>query len=275
MTTSGFFTIDEVVDATGFDRRTIAYYVQQGLLPKVGRRGRLSRYPQDVVNRLLFIRRLREAEESGERPVPMTLAEIRNAFDRIPADELAMVARGDVPVSAINRLLDPPEEALAETGASGPPPDEWRAALRSPPDLASRANRMNLMLDETDEPDLFIPRMKRDTGLGASRYRVAEDAAFDSDEEPEGAASMGPPAGYGESLADSGPDDDLDAMLTRLCRLTAHRPPRAGAAATWAKIAITPGLELAAHDADLATRTLLERIAALLRRRLAESRNRR
>lgn len=31
------FTLDEIEKKTGFDKRTIAYYVQQGLLPKVGR----------------------------------------------------------------------------------------------------------------------------------------------------------------------------------------------------------------------------------------------
>ena len=40
------YTLDEVEQQTGFDKRTIAYYVQQGLLPKVGRRGPKTRYPQ-------------------------------------------------------------------------------------------------------------------------------------------------------------------------------------------------------------------------------------
>ncbi len=61
------YSIAELEKLSGFDRRTIVYYIQEGLLPKVGRRGRLTRYPQKVVDRLLFIKLLREAEESGER----------------------------------------------------------------------------------------------------------------------------------------------------------------------------------------------------------------
>ena len=38
------YTAAELQRETGFDRRTIAYYVHEGLLPKVGRRG--SRTPR-------------------------------------------------------------------------------------------------------------------------------------------------------------------------------------------------------------------------------------
>ena len=86
-------TIDELTELTGFDRRTIAYYVQEGLLPKVGRRGRLTRYPQFIVDRLLFIKRLREAEETGERAMPMTLAEIRNVFETTAPELIADITR--------------------------------------------------------------------------------------------------------------------------------------------------------------------------------------
>ena len=41
------YTARELEEETGFDRRTIAYYVQEGLLPRVGRRGPRTRYPED------------------------------------------------------------------------------------------------------------------------------------------------------------------------------------------------------------------------------------
>jgi hypothetical protein len=59
------YSIDELVDLTGFSQRNIAYYIQQGLLPKVGRRGRKTRYPQLFVERLRFIKRVRELQDSG------------------------------------------------------------------------------------------------------------------------------------------------------------------------------------------------------------------
>lgn len=271
-----FFTIDEVIEATGFDRRTIAYYVQQGLLPKVGRRGRLTRYPQKMVDRLLFIKLLRDAEESGERPVPMTLAEIGDALDRIPAKKLHVVAAGHQPLSAVERYLNPPGEAPAEPAASGPLPERWEAHLDAPPDLVPRARRRELMLDETGEPDLFIARTRPDARLREPRFKMAGDFSLDEDKEPEVHASMAPPSYRVEEPADAGtPDDDLETLLTHLCRLTAHRPPDRGAAESWTKVAITPGLELAARDPDHHARTLLDRIAEKLRRTLSDSFSRR
>ena len=267
-----FFTIDEVIEATGFDRRTIAYYVQQGLLPKVGRRGRLTRYPQKVVDRLLFIKLLREAEESGERPVPMTLAEIGDALDRIPAKMLHVVAAGHQPLSAVERYLNPPNAAAAEPPATGPRPAGWEAPLESPPGLVPRAHRRELMLDKTSEPDLFIPRMTSETRLRESRFMGSEDASLDEDNEHEVHACMGPPSPYDEQPVDAAPlDDDLETMLTELCRLTAHRPPRPGATESWSRVAVTSGFELAARGPDRQTRNLLVRIAKLLRRRLDDS----
>ena len=59
------YTAAELQRETGFDRRTIAYYVHEGLLPKVGRRGSRTRYPKLVRDRLAlhssrFGRRSRE-----------------------------------------------------------------------------------------------------------------------------------------------------------------------------------------------------------------------
>ena len=59
------YSIDELVDLTGFSQRNIAYYIQQGLLPKVGRRGRKTRYPQLFVDRLRFIQRVRDLQDAG------------------------------------------------------------------------------------------------------------------------------------------------------------------------------------------------------------------
>lgn len=272
MNNGGYFTIDEVISATGFDRRTVAYYVQEGLLPKVGRRGRLTRYPQHVVDRLLFIKLLRKAEESGERPVPMTLAEIRIALERIPVRELHAIGQGTLPVSAIDRFTDRPGDTMDET-APPPPADHWVAACEDPPDLASRERRMNLMLEETGVSDLFIPRVKSESRLRESRFMAAEEsAAYGNDDEPEVHACMAPPSYREDHRVDPDlSDQDLDTLLTHLCRLTAHQSHRRGSSENWNRIAITPGLELAARDVDRQGRSLLDRIAKLLRRKLADS----
>ena len=70
------YTAAELQRETGFDRRTIAYYVHEGLLPKVGRRGSRTRYPKLIRDRLLFIRAVREAEQRGT-VAPVSLRDLR------------------------------------------------------------------------------------------------------------------------------------------------------------------------------------------------------
>ncbi len=93
------FTAEELERETGFDRRTIAYYVQEGLIPRVGRRGPRTRYPRLVMDRLLFIRRVREAEEAGEIG-PVSLSQLRDLFDDVPSGLIERVAEGSHPVRA-------------------------------------------------------------------------------------------------------------------------------------------------------------------------------
>lgn len=92
------YTATELEEETGFDRRTIAYYVQEGLLPRVGRRGPRTRYPGLVRDRLLFVRRVREAEEAGEVSA-VSLSDIRTVFERVPPALIAKVADGLIAVT--------------------------------------------------------------------------------------------------------------------------------------------------------------------------------
>ena len=92
------YTARELEEETGFDRRTIAYYVQEGLLPRVGRRGPRTRYPGLVRDRLLFIRRVREAEEAGEVSA-VSLSDMRVVFERVSPGLIARVADGEIAVT--------------------------------------------------------------------------------------------------------------------------------------------------------------------------------
>ena len=94
----GSYTTNELERDTGFGRRTIAYYVQEGLLPRVGRRGPRTRYPELVRERLLFMRRVREAEAESEiRPVSLSI--LRELFEALPAGLVASVAAGEAPIT--------------------------------------------------------------------------------------------------------------------------------------------------------------------------------
>ena len=107
------YTAKELERETGVDRRTIAYYVQEGLLPKVGRRGRRTRYPKLFRDRLLFIRRVREAEEEGEVS-PVSLKDIRKVFERVPPALIAGVADGRIAVTP--ELVSEPSTAFRTPG---------------------------------------------------------------------------------------------------------------------------------------------------------------
>ena len=264
MKKTGPFTIDELVEATGFDKRTIAYYVQEGLLPRVGRRGRLTRYSQSFANRLLVIKHLRQAEETGERPIPMTLAEIREALDRIPATELDAMAAGALPISQIDGDTEPPGDDL--NGIRPPPPEgRWARAYKAPPDMATRETRMNLMLKETGEPDLFVPSQPTLSRSSDEAFSVAEDPmahrtrerAFPTEEIH---ACSGPPPDRNDEIA------ELAELLRDLARTTATAGRSRGLSQTRTNATITPGLDLSAVELDENSRPLLERAARLLRK---------
>jgi len=82
------YTIDEIEEQTGFDRRTIAYYVQQGLLPRVGRRGPRTRYSQLFFDRLQFIKMFRNLQDQGAVGT-MTLSDFRDLFQSVPEETIA------------------------------------------------------------------------------------------------------------------------------------------------------------------------------------------
>ncbi|UCF68887.1 MAG: MerR family transcriptional regulator [Acidobacteriota bacterium] len=92
--------MEELVEKTGFDRRTIAFYVQEGLLPRIGRRGPRTRYPKLFADRLALIKRLRELQDAGKAG-SVTLREIGEIFESVPAAVIAQIAAGTRPLASI------------------------------------------------------------------------------------------------------------------------------------------------------------------------------
>lgn len=92
------YTAAELQRETGVDRRTVAYYIHEGLLPKVGRRGTRTRYPKLVRDRLLFIRAVREAEQRGT-VAPVSLRDLREIFEQAPLELISGVADGRTSVT--------------------------------------------------------------------------------------------------------------------------------------------------------------------------------
>ena len=120
------YSLSELVETTGFDRRTIVYYIQSGLLPKVGRRGPHTRYPSECLTRLLFIKRVRSLQAEG-RLLTATLAEIRRALSTLDTDGIRDLLERGLPIDEVTALF---------ADGSGPEPRRPAQPQLTPPELA-------------------------------------------------------------------------------------------------------------------------------------------
>ena len=237
------YTARELEEETGFRRRTIAYYVQMGLLPRVGRRGPKTRYPKLVRDRLLFIRRVREAEVTGNVPAT-ALREIGAVFEQSSAELITAVA--DRRIAVTSDLLSAPP------AVQGSPARTVDAAggRESPVAFAAQRARWAALRDR------LVVR-EEETGV------VRE------------AAAAFPDADMGDVLHASSPprreveDLELAELLAALEEL-AGREVAPGNLETWSRIEIVPGVVLSVRDVANEDAALLEAIGHRLRELLSD-----
>ena len=79
------FSIEELADETGFDKRVIRSFIEQGLLCGPDTKGRYARYSDAHVYRLKAIKALRENRR-------LNMAEIRNAFLSMSEEDIKALA---------------------------------------------------------------------------------------------------------------------------------------------------------------------------------------
>jgi DNA-binding transcriptional MerR regulator len=121
--TEDTFGIEELAHAGGVSRRTVRYYIQEGLLPAPHGLGRGSHYGPEHVTRLREVRRLQERGLSlgevrrvvlGEGPVPGPAPSERtvvcsawNRIELLPGVELHLFTDRRLPSgSALEELSD-------------------------------------------------------------------------------------------------------------------------------------------------------------------------
>jgi DNA-binding transcriptional MerR regulator len=85
------YSLDELCELTGVTRRTVRYYIQQGLLPSASRTGPHVEYSERYLLRLRLIVRLKEQE--------MSLARIREQLRGLQDDEIRELLNAPVPTS--------------------------------------------------------------------------------------------------------------------------------------------------------------------------------
>ena len=292
------YTARELERDTGFDRRTIAYYVQEGLLPKVGRRGPRTRYPKLVRDRLLFIRRVREAEEEGEVPA-VTLSDMRKVFERVPPALIAGVADGRIAVSP--ELVAEPSTAFRTPGmrrralkerwggGEGPigrmrAPGRRMSRPRAPADMADVEEPVGdevyrtagLRESEADEEREYgvVPQREADLppglsqlpphaagepGEGVSEGVLRESSPLVREELPEGMAA--------ERVAAYGVESVLADSLLHLREVARRRnedSPRSSN--TWTRIEISPDIVLSVRGITEEDEEVVERVRRAMAR---------
>jgi DNA-binding transcriptional MerR regulator len=267
------YSLSDLVEATGFDRRTIVYYIQSGLLPKVGRRGPHTRYPEVCLTRLLFIKGVKALQADG-RLLTATLAEIgralaardnagiRDLLDRnLPIDELealfaeapaappAVAAPAPVPASPLppGSSVPPAIDGAGSEGVRGP------SGARRSYGLADAGIRKRLGVERPEAPGP-VREQQDDThpGLPALTPANVPDSA------PEATGEAAPV------------DGDLGHLLRELevrPILNARRSPP-GAPEQWTEIPITGRVYLSVRGLSMEDAPIAEAVVRVLKRAL-------
>ena len=251
------YTAEELERETGFDRRTIAYYIQEGLIPRVGRRGPRTRYPKLVRDRLLFIRRVREAEESGAVS-PVSLTVMGELFAHLSPEAIARVADGEIPVAEClgSRTSTVRRASPARPGAIEMPRVSRRAIVakrrgrapsapqtESPPELPESDDIFDLEPDADYSPD----------------FSAIQDLMAASEAEPIVDARRTSPDDHDEG-------SELSQALSELQEAASQRQTTTPTSVdTWSRIEISPDIALSVRGISHEDAGLLEKVRRKLK----------
>lgn len=274
------YSLAELEERTGFSRRIIAFYVQQGLLPKVGRRGPRTRYPETFLYRLQLIAGIRDLQDRGQLP-SATLAEIRQLLDQLGPEGLRRLIHDGVPAPAVASLLAGTASAPAAPTTGLSPATVEPAAPASPAPAAQAAQPVPAGPTVSPAPDL--PPQRRSYGLADAGIRARQGAggaapAASSPNPATAAASPTPPGSTPPPprTTPSPVPGDMAAPLGDLLRqielmATMSRQQSApGAAEQWTQIPVTGRIYLSIRGLAPDSAPLAEAAGQLLRRALRE-----
>lgn len=284
MASARSYSLSELVERTGFDRRTIVYYIQSGLLPKVGRRGPNTRYPEECHTRLQFIRGVKTHQAEG-RLLTATLAEIGQALKALEGEGLGQILERGLPPAEVEALF-----AARPEPSPDPMPDP--APGLSPTPAASAGTAAEVPAPPATDGPGEISARQTSQPAGDRRFYGLADAGIrqrfgtERQESRPAAAEGGSPGsqpstfGTGEGAAapvitDGGvapPVElhDLGQLLRELelrPTLNARRAPP-GSPEQWTEIPITSRVYLSVRGLSAEDAPLAESCARLLKRAL-------
>lgn len=250
------YTATELQRETRFDRRTIAYYIHEGLLPKVGRRGSRTRYPKLIRDRLLFIRAVREAEQRGT-VAPVSLRDLREIFEQAPPDLISSVADGRTSVTPeVVTGISPSFRSLARRRAAIE--DRWggargdRTRAGSPRKLAESDLRKPGQVDGQSPETRYRPESgPADEAKRRTTDENRSDASYRREQPGDSAISR---------------NSELGELLAALQELAERRPNPSPAMDRWLQVEVSPDITLSVRGATDEAAPLLERAVLCLRR---------
>jgi DNA-binding transcriptional MerR regulator len=284
MSTPRSYALSELVDQSGFDRRTIVYYIQSGLLPKVGRRGPHTRYPDECLSRLLFIKGVRELQASGQL-LSASLAEIGRALSALDAQGIRELLDRGLPSAEIERLFARPAVAEAPPASPAPVTTSGLAPSASPPEPApTPPNPAPNPQPGGDRRSYGLADASIRQRFGTERTPVPPAAALHEDTHPrlpvlqipaspaQATTTATLPPSTASKPADAIPDDhaDLGHLLRELELRPTLNPKRSppGAPEQWTEIPITSRVYLSVRGLPEEDAAIAEAMARLLKRAL-------
>lgn len=242
------YTLGEIVERTGFDKRTTSYYVQKGLLPKVGRRGPKTRYPQAFLNRLLFIKLMREKQDRGEIG-HLTLTDLRDLLDRVRPETIADMVNGRESLHKIAAMeMNQPavREPVSLPGFHDEKSDVIEVTIDDPDELSRSANPNAVAQFEFPEPEQDSPVEKPVVRAAAEAEETAVSNGFSHVE----------------------PEDRLGWSLARLQKAVDKPRRNRGTTESWHRARITPELTISARNLTDDDVHLLDAAARMLKQML-------
>lgn len=277
------YTIDEIEEHTGFDRRTIAYYVQQGLLPKVGRRGPRTRYSQLFFDRLQFIKMTRDLQDQGAMGT-MTLSDFRDLFQSVPEETIAEVVGGRESLQEFAQNAPQDGPAMASSN------DSKLAMVRKIEDLR-QATVDKPVAAQLESRGVPMDPAQRATPAAEAEETFAERAYIPLPDSPQTAEERETPSGEYHRLTleaierspnapipvrHSTPSQPVEDQLREaLARLTAvvKRQPRAylRTTETWTRARVTGELVISVRGLEDRHLPLLDGVARILRNLIRDS----
>jgi DNA-binding transcriptional MerR regulator len=267
------FTLDEIEERTGFDKRTIAYYVQEGLLPKVGRRGPKTRYSRQFLDRLMFVRKTRDLQDRG-RMGTMTLGEIKELFDKLPERTIHDIVTGKKPLDVIEN-----QDAVLEAPAMSPPRARASAAARW-------IGKLNKKVEKESAPaeNLYSLIDLEEEAQQPARMTIEEDRVpadlMDSEDIAVGSRGSDADTGIYRSMGNAryqappprSAEEELRVALRRLLSSVKEASPAEGGSTEhWARAKVVSKIFVIAEDLAREDAYLLEEVVRLLRRLITEA----